>query len=45
MKEALGKGANSTIDADAGKDGKAKAESSAAIWDTAIAAVCPDARK
>lgn len=45
MKEALGKGANSNIDADAGKDGKAKAESSAAVWDTAIAAVCPDARK
>lgn len=42
MQAELAKGKNSNIDANAGK---AKAESSAAVWDTAIAAVCPDARK
>lgn len=41
MKEVLGKSANSNIDANAGK---AKAETPAAVWDSAIASVCPGAR-
>jgi hypothetical protein len=45
MQAVLAKVKNSNIDADAGKDGKAKAESSASVWDSAINAVCPDARK
>jgi hypothetical protein len=45
MRAAISSSANSNIDADAGNGGKAKAESSAAVWDTAIASVCPDARK
>lgn len=46
MKEALKQGKNSNIDAGAGNGGgKDKAESSAAVWDSAIAAICPSARK
>lgn len=46
MLAALGKDKNSSIDADGGKGGgKDKAASSAAIWDQAIAAVCPAVRK
>lgn len=41
MQEVLGKGANSNIDADAGK---AKAETPAAVWGSAIAAIFPSAR-
>lgn len=45
MKEALETGKNSNIDAGGNGGGKDKAESSAAVWDSAISAICPSARK
>lgn len=45
MREALAGSRNSNIDADAGNGGgKDKSAASAAVWDEAIAAVCPAAR-
>lgn len=45
MQEQLQKGANSDIDADAGKGGKDKTAEAAGIWDRATARVFPEARK